>query len=178
MARKPRQDIPGIHHVFARGVDRARIFWDDIDRQNYLLMLGSVVAELKWRCLAYCLMGNHIHLLVEIAEPTLGRGMQRLHGFYALDFNGRHARTGHLFERRYGSKVMESDAQLWWAIGYIAANPVEAGLSAQASRWPWSSHGAMCRGESPRWLDVERLFEIVGRGGGDPQKRYAELIGA
>jgi REP element-mobilizing transposase RayT len=177
MPRQPRQDVPGIHHVFARGVDRARIFRDDVDRENYLLMLGTVVHRMKWKCLAYCLMDNHVHLAVEIGEPNLALGMHRLHGFYALDFNTRHARTGHLFERRYGSVVMSSDEQLWWLLGYVALNPVKAGLCEDPSEWRWSSHGAMCRREAPGWLDVARVFEIVGRAGGDPRRRYSELIG-
>ena len=169
--------MPGIHHVWARGNERRAIFVDDADRRYYLAILAKVIERLAWRCLAYCLMDNHVHLLVEIEKPNLGRGIQRLHGCYGETFNERHGRTGHLFEGRYGSKLMTSDAQLWWAIAYIARNPVEAGLCGEPGEWRWSSHAAMCRGEVPRWLDVERALQIVGRAGGDPRKRYAELVG-
>jgi putative transposase len=178
VARKLRENVPGIHHVWARGVERRNVFVCDDDRRDYLAILGRVVEKFAWRCLAYCLMDNHVHLLVEIETPNLGRGMQRLHGSYGGTFNERHGRTGHLFEGRYGSKPMTSDEQLWWAIAYIANNPVDAGMCTDASTWRWGSHAAIAAGEVPPWLDVERVMEIVARAGGDPRRRYAELIGA
>src|SRR5215210_4137262 len=99
MARKPRTESAGaIHHVYARGVNKEAIVRDDRDRRMYLEMLGLVVGQFAWQCLAYCLMGNHMHLLVETAEPNLGDGMRELHGKYARALNDRHRRNGHLFQ--------------------------------------------------------------------------------
>ncbi len=177
MARAARVDIEGFHHVYARGNDRRRIFRDDIDRIGYLGILGLVTKRMRWSCLSYCLMDNHVHLLIETREANLGRGMQRLHGMYGQAFNERHRRSGHLFQGRYGSTVVSSDEQLWWTIAYIARNPVGAGKCDAAREWAWSSHTAMRRAEEPPWLDSERVLELVGRGGGDPRRRYAELVG-
>src|SRR5690242_13743227 len=104
MGRKPRENVAnGVYHVFARGNSRAPIYLDDDDRRIYLWMLARVVLRQGWRCLAYCLMTNHVHLLLETPEPNLSHGMQQLHGGYALSFNARHGRIGHVFQGRYGA---------------------------------------------------------------------------
>jgi REP-associated tyrosine transposase len=178
MARKPREEFPGaVVHVYARGNRKQRIYVDDVDRTTYLALLGQVVARQRWRCLAYCLMHNHVHLLVETPEPTLAAGMQRLHGLHAQSFNRRHRHVGHLFQGRYGAVVVRTDEQLLILARYIALNPVEAGLCDDAATWPWSSHAAVMNGgAAPPWLDVERLLGYFGAGGGDPRERYAELV--
>jgi REP-associated tyrosine transposase len=141
-------------------------------------MLGHVVREMRWRCLAYCLMDNHVHLLIETPLANLAPGMQRLHGVYAQKHNARHGRSGHLFQGRYGSVRIRSDAQLWTAVAYIVRNPVEAGLCADPDGWPWSSHRATLAGRAPPWLHVARLLAYVEAMGGEPRRRYAELTAA
>jgi len=179
MARRPREDYPGAtHHVYARGNGLQEIFLDDADRRTYLSMLGRVVARMEWRCLAYCLMSNHMHLLLETPSANLGAGMQYLHGFYAQTFNQRHSRSGHLFQGRYGAVRIEDDPQLWATVRYIAHNPVEAGFSASAIEWPWSSHRAVVRRDAPAWLDTVRLLSYFTAHGGDGRRRYVELIQA
>jgi putative transposase len=171
MARKPRTEMEdGIHHVYARGNDRQCIYRDDLDRQTYLRMLGRVVVRKRWKCLAYCLMDNHVHLLIETPEANLGSGMQWLHGLYAQTYNERHGRVGHLFQSRYGAVRVTSDAQLWTVARYIANNPVESGLCRRPGDWPWSSYAAVLGRASPRWLDVERLISNFGTAG----RHYAE----
>jgi putative transposase len=177
MPRKPRSEVAGgIHHVYARGNDRRLVYLDDADRWTYLALVGRVVCRTRWHLLAYCLMDNHVHLLVETPEPNLGKGMQRLHGGYAQTFNERHGRAGHVFQGRFGATPVTSDEQLWWVVAYIARNPVEAGLCARPGDWPWSSHGA--GSAPPRWLDHRRLLEHMGGSGGDPADRYADVVAA
>ena len=89
--------------MYARGNGGQEIFLDDADRWRYLAMLGDVVVRMRWRCLAYCLMRNHVHLLAETPAANLGAGIQRLHGRYAQKFNERHRRSGHVFQGRYGA---------------------------------------------------------------------------
>jgi REP element-mobilizing transposase RayT len=175
MARKPRQDIEGIHHVYARGNNRNPIFADDVDRESYLATLRFVVRRMRWGCLAYCLMDNHVHLLLETREANLGRGMQRLHGLHGRAFNDRHKRSGHVFQGRYGSTLQTTDEQLWHTIAYVVRNPVEAGLCDQPQHWPWSSHAAMLRDALPTWMDPSRLLRCFEGIGGDPRERYAQL---
>lgn len=129
MARKPREILEGgLYHVFARGNGRQRIFVDDADRRRYSRYLGTTIEQQEWRCLAYCLMNNHLHLLLETPLPNLSAGIQRLHSRYAQAFNGRHQQVGHLFQGRFGAVRITSDEQLWTVVAYITANPVKSGL--------------------------------------------------
>lgn len=177
MPRQPREELEGaVHHVFARGNDRRDIYRDDIDRRTYLAILERVTLRQRWRCLAYCLMPNHVHLLLETPRANLGRGMQRLHGDYAHIFNERHGRTGHVFQGRFGSIRMATDEHLWAVVAYIALNPVSAGLSRGPEEWPWSSHGATAGvRHRPGWLDVARLLSYFEGLGGDPRERYVSI---
>lgn len=125
------------------------------------MLMGRVVQRTRWRVMAYCLMGNHLHLLIETRTPNLGAGMQWLHGRYAQEFNQRHRHSGHLFQGRYGSTRIEDDAQLWTVVRYIALNPVDAGLCTDARDWRWGSHAMVAAGSHPAWLDVARLGEYL-----------------
>jgi putative transposase len=177
VARRLREELEGgIFHVFARGNGKQPIYLDDDDRRTYLRMLGAVVDRQHWSCLAYCLMENHVHLLIETPNANLGLGMQRLHGLYAQTFNERHGRSGHLFQGRYGSVRVTSDAQLWMLVRYLAINPVRGRLCAHPADWRWSSHGALEGSGGPRWLDHPRLLRYLAAAGGDPVARYASMV--
>lgn len=95
--------------------------------------------EMGAQVLAYCLMGNHFHLVVKVAASTLSAFMQRLSGSYGAGFNRRHDRVGHLFESRYKDKLCLDDRYLLALIHYIHMNPVRAGLVSAPEEWPWSS---------------------------------------
>jgi putative transposase len=178
--RRPREDFEGaVHHVFARGNDRHDIYVDNVDRRNYLAILGPVTLRQRWRCLSYCLMPNHVHLLVETPHANLGAGMQRLHGEYAHTFNRRHGRCGHVFQGRFGSIRIATDEHLWSAAAYIALNPVTAGLCRAPEDWRWSSHASTTGARRrPGWLDSARLLSYFEGLGGDPLDRYLALTGA
>jgi putative transposase len=180
MGRRPREEIAGgVYHVFARGNDRQPIFVDDLDRTRYLALLRRVRAAVRWHCLTYCLMSNHVHLLLETEEPNLSRGMHLLQGIYARSFNRRHGRSGHLFQSRYGCVRVEDDAQLWMTLAYIVRNPVEAGLCRDPAGWPWSGHHAVvadAEADADDGVDVPRLLTYLGALGGDPRRRYAECV--
>lgn len=160
MPRKQRIELPGlIHHATLRGVDGELIFRSDEDRIGYLAMLAATVAHFRWLVLAYCLMGTHLHLLVETPEPNFGPGMRWLHGHYARCFNREHNRKGHLFQGRYHDEPIIVEAHLLTVVPYIAANPVEAGLCRAPRDWPWGSHRAAITGTAPDWLAHDRLVE-------------------
>ena len=177
MARKPREEFAdAIVHVYARGVRKLAIYVDDVDRECYVALLGQVVERQGWRLLAYCLMRNHVHLLVQTPEPNLGAGMCRLHGMHAQAFNKRHRHVGHVFQGRYAAVVVRTDAQLLAVARYIALNPVEAKLCEEAGQWPWGSHAAVAGGVAPCWLDVAGLLGYFGADGGDPTQRYLDFV--
>jgi putative transposase len=176
VARPPRVELAGgIHHVYARGNRKQRLFFDDRDRWTYLRLLAAAVRNRGWHCLAYCLMGNHVHLVLETPEPNLGRGMQHLHGTFAQLLNKKYDLTGHAFEGRYRSVPILTDEQLWVTLRYIALNPVEAGLSRVPDEYRWSSHGALVRGAAPPFLALEQMLDHF-EGPGDRFDRYRRFI--
>jgi putative transposase len=175
--RRPREEVEGgIYHVYARGNNRQRIFVDDEDRRLYLALLHGVAERYEWRCLAYCLMDNHVHLLIETPKPNLAQGMQRLQSAYAQLFNERHDRVGHLFQGRYGAVRLETDEQLWSTLAYIAANPVEAGMVERADEWPWSSHHQVLAQKSFGLIDLDRLIALLSGSARQPIATYAALV--
>jgi REP-associated tyrosine transposase len=177
MPRSLRVEVAGgIHHVYSRGAVKQTIFIDDDDRRRYIARLAKVVEWTSWRLLAYCLMGNHMHLLVETPRPNLGQGMHLVHGPFALAFNNRHEKAGHVFGARFDSKLVESDLQLWVLTRYIVQNPVEAGICRSPEDWPWGSHAHVASGRSPSWLATGRLCSFFGSMGGDPRDRYFEFV--
>jgi len=162
--------------VYARGNDKRRIFAGDRDRREYLRLLGVAVQRHAWFCLAYCLMDNHVHLLLETPEPDLDVGMRRFHGAYAQEFNDRHGRSGHLFQGRYGAVRLRYPGQVPTAAAYIAANPVGAGLCGEPSGWPWSSHAVARQARAPNWLATARLLSYYDAIGGDPWERHGRAV--
>ncbi len=177
MPRKARAEHePGLYHVFSRGNRKQSIYLDDPDHERYVALLARVISWMRWRCLSYCLMGNHVHLLIETRVPNLGSGMQRLHGTYAQYFNGRHDQVGHLFQGRFGDEPITSDVQLWVTAAYIAQNPVEAGLCRTAVDWPWSSHASVVNDSAPDWLDDDRLLSYFEPQGGNPRHRFGTFV--
>jgi len=177
MARPPRPLIPGgFYHVTARGNERRVIFRDDIDRERFLGILADVVEEAGWSLLAYCLMDNHFHLLVLTPEPNLAAGMQRLNGTYAQWFNLRHDRVGHLFQGRYGAKVIRTESQFRATVRYIVWNPVRGGLCESPSQYRWSSHCATLGAtEAPQFLAVKRLLALFGPNRERARQAYRRL---
>jgi REP element-mobilizing transposase RayT len=127
-------------HVYTHCVWAAQAhFRDDIDRLEFLRGLGRVTARFEWRCMGFCLMRTHYHLVLEVNDGVLPVAMQSLNHAYALHFNRRHGLRGHVQHRRYGSRRVDDADDLLGTYAYAMNNPVEAGLCARASLWPWSS---------------------------------------
>lgn len=102
--------------------------------------LASTVQKCEWRCIAFCLMTTHYHLLLEVETNTLQPGMHRLNGQYAQEFNRSHGRSGHLRGDRYSAIRVDTESHLLAAFRYIVRNPVNAGLCDAPVDWPWSSY--------------------------------------
>jgi putative transposase len=139
MGRPHRLQIPGgTYHLTQRGNNGGPIFYDDHDHRRLLRLFWRIAAESGWRCYAYCLMPNHYHFVLRTAAANLAAGMHRLNGAYAHRFNSRHGRFGHVFQGRYGARVIETEMYLGAAVAYVVENPVRAGLCERVEDWPWS----------------------------------------
>ena len=141
------------------GVNDELIFRDDEDRIGYVVILVATVSRYRWRCLSYCLMGTHVHLLIETPEPNFGEGMRWLHGHYGRLFNRQHKRKGHLFQDRYHDEPVVTEGHLLNVVPYIAANPVEAGVCRDPRDWPWGSHQAVAARKPAAWTAHEHLVD-------------------
>lgn len=166
MPRPPRVQVPGaVYRLTSRGNRREPVYLDDRDRRLFVWLLRQVVSRYGWICMAYCLMDNHFHLLVETPEPNLSLGMQRLKGAYGRCFNDRYGLVGHVFEGRFKSELVQRESHLLEAGRYIALNPVRAGLVRSAEDWPWSSYPATIgRCRPATFLSIDRLLEVHGEG--------------
>jgi putative transposase len=147
MARLPRFDWPGaVHHVMARGIEKRAIFHDDRDRVDMLDRLRKVVPECGAALYGWAFMLNHIHLIVRSGPISVSRLMHRVETGYAIRFNRRHDRVGHLFQDRFKSPLVVGDVNLMNLIRYVHLNPIQAGIVpdvASLARWRWSGHGAL-----------------------------------
>jgi putative transposase len=145
MARLPRIVAPGLpHHVTQRGNRRCDVFLSPCDHEGYLRLLAHYAMRHGLRIWAYCLMTNHVHLIVvpDRAE-SMGRALRDAHQAYAAYMNERLGVTGHLWQGRYFSCILD-EAHLWAAIRYVENNPVHAGMTGTAEAYPWSSAAAHC----------------------------------
>jgi putative transposase len=176
MAYKPRIEVPGAYyHVGTRGNNRRSIFEDDRDREVFLLILRRVARRHGWLLFAYCLMGNHYHLVLQIGEAGISEGMCELNTAHAVTYNVRHGRINHLFGRRYWSELILTNTHLFQACRYVVQNPVRAGLCNQCEDWKWSSYRATIGVSTPPpFLAVDDLLEFVAPGPSDRVARFRE----
>jgi putative transposase len=130
-----------VYHVTQRSTDREVFFIDDIDFGAFCELLEFAATRARWKLHAFCLMTNHVHLLIQTPEPTLPRGMQFLIGEYVEGFNDRHGRRGALVQGRYKSLQVETEDHYLECLRYIAWNPVLAGLCQRPEHWRWGSWG-------------------------------------
>jgi len=163
MARPHRLLAAGLlYHVTARGNAKAPTFVTDADYEVFLSGLAVARHLDGLLCHAYCLMENHYHLLVETPRANLDDAMQRLNGTYATRFNRHHERKGHVFQGRYGAKLITDDDYALTVVRYIAANPVRAGMCAAPDEWPWSSYAASAGLVAPQPFLTSRVIGWFG----------------
>jgi putative transposase len=162
MPRATRLVLPGLpHHVLQRGNRRQRLFFSNEDRRTYLRMLAGACAEHGTSCQAWCLMDNHVHLiLVPSHRDGLRAPLARVHTAYAQRINRAQGLDGHLFQGRFASYPMDP-SHLMVAARYIENNPVAAGLVAHAEDWPWSSARAHVEGRADGLTDITALGRHV-----------------
>ena len=160
LSRTPRkQSESNVYHVFARGVGRMQIFEDREDNLYFLGLLERMAALENCAIFAYCLMGNHFHLVVRMPMEGLSESMRRLEVSYAQYFNEKYGRAGTLFQGRFGSEPVDSDEQLLAAVRYVHLNPDKAGL-APFDAYEWSSYGEYAGTEM--MADTALVLGIIG----------------
>jgi putative transposase len=180
MARPRRDQSEGVRHIWCRGNRKHAIFVDDADRDRYLALLAKATEKCGWKVIAYCLMTNHIHLVVRVPDGTLAKGVQILHGEYAQGYNRRHDADGHTWRGRYSSKRVDDDSYLLRVLCYVVNNPARAGMVANAADWQWSSHRALLgKVLAPAFLDARWTLQQFSRRNIDiARRRYADLVDA
>ncbi len=166
----------GLYHVMVRGNERKDIFRDDADRLRYLDRLAHYREKFGFRLLAYCLMDNHAHLVIEAGLNPLSRVMAGLQSSYTQYFNRRHSRVGHLFQGRYKAFLVERDVYALALLRYVHANPVEAGMVESPARYRWSSDQWYRSGRGPEWIDLDRVLPMLGSRRSVAVRRYRRLM--
>jgi REP element-mobilizing transposase RayT len=164
VSRPLRIHVPGmLYHVVARGNDKQCIYTDDADCRSFLQLLADTLPRFDARCVFYCLLWNHYHLLMKAGCYPISRLMQQLNSTYCQRFNRRHRRVGHVLQGRFGSRIVEDGAYARAVLRYIALNPVMARLAVDPRDWRWSSYrSAVDVSESPGFLCLEEVWAAFG----------------
>ncbi len=177
MGRPPRNDYPGtIHHVMARGNRGQNIFLNPEDWSEFLNYLYKLKEVYDFDIFSFCLMLNHIHLLIRLGEARLSNIMRRLLGRYARYINHRNRIHGHLFEDRYKSVHCNTQPYLKEVVRYIHLNPVRAGIVDDPYKWPYSSHSVYLGKAQNKHLDLRIPLGQFGNGIQQSRRAYMEFI--
>jgi len=177
MARKPRIHFPSaVYHVILRGNAGDPIFFSDQDRYRLYLIFQYAVERFDIRIHAFCLMRNHIHLVVQTGDIPLSRIMQNISLRFTKWINYSQSRTGHLFQGRYKALLIDADAYLLELVRYIHLNPVRAGIVAAADEYPWSGHDAYLGTEQLPWLTTNHVLSMFSMDAEQARKAYNSFV--
>ncbi len=178
MARPLRIEYPGaVYHVTSRGNAHGKIFSDNQDRLSFLDVLAGVVKRYRWLCHAYCLMGNHYHLLVETQEANLSMGMRQLNGVYTQRYNRRHKKCGHVFQGRFKAIALDKDSYLLELCRYVVLNPVRAKMVKNVEEWQWSSYRAsVAMIKPPDYLTTDWILGLFSSKRGIARRKYQSFV--
>jgi REP element-mobilizing transposase RayT len=177
MGRRRREHKPGaVYHACSRGNNGKTIFRDDDDRSLFLAILADVCLKTKTRVLAYCLMSNHFHVLLEIALASLETVMRRVLCRYSRATNRKYKRFGHLFQARYKAKLCRGDRYYQRLLPYLHRNPVKAKMVAAPGDWPWSSAHQFEGRIRSTLVDVERALSYLAAEGEDARQIYSDAM--
>jgi len=130
----------GIYHIMLRGINRQVLFEDEEDKEKLLDTIKQYKQKKEYKILGYCLMDNHVHILIKEGNEPIANTMKRIGVSYVYWYNRKNKRSGHLFQDRYKSEVVESDEYILSVLRYIHQNPITAGLEQEISRYKWSSY--------------------------------------
>ena len=180
MPRHARIDLPGLlQHVIVRGIERRKIFFDDIDREDLVARLSNLLGETQTVCYAWALLDNHFHLLLMPTQISLAVIMRRLLTGYAVSFNLRHKRAGHLFQNRYKSLVCDENSYLLELIRYIHLNPIRAGIisdTASLEGYPWAGHQQMLGSGRFKLVADGDVLSLFSHNKSTARKAYRQFV--
>lgn len=180
MPRGARLDAPGtLHHVIVRGIERGSIVRDDNDREDFVCRMGRLAKSTGTTIYAWSLMTNHAHVLLKSGEAGLSVFMRKLLTGYAIRFNRKYQRAGHLFQNRYKSIVCEESAYFLRLVSYIHLNPVRAGLVvslAALAEYPWSGHAAIMGRLQNDWQNCQYVMEYFGSAEQLARQAYVQFV--
>lgn len=180
MPRKARIDAPGaLHHIMARGIEGRPIFQIDHDREDFLKRLASIIEETETKCLAWALLPNHFHLLLISGAVTISKVMLRLLTGYAVSYNLRHNRQGHLFQNRYKSILCQEDPYLLELVRYIHLNPIRAKQVSNMNtleKYPFCGHSVIMGQLKNDWQDVKGVLRLFGKNITQARRKYRDFV--
>jgi len=180
MPRQARLDAPGtLHHVMVRGIEKRRIVDDQEDRQNFVKRLGDLAGETGTKVYAWSLMSNHAHLLLRSGPSGLPKLMRRFLTGYAITYNLRHHRHGHLFQNRYQSIVCDEEVYFRELVRYIHLNPLRSHLVTSLSeldRYPWCGHGVLIGRIKYPWQDRDYVLSWFGSRERGARRAYRKYV--
>ncbi|WAC08357.1 MAG: transposase [Thermodesulfobacteriota bacterium] len=180
MPRQARLDAPGtLHHIMIRGIEGITIFRDDDDRKDFLSRVGNLAEKTKTRILAWSLMDNHVHFLLFSGPEGISSFMRKLLTGYAIRFNRKHQRNGHLFQNRYKSIVCEEDPYLLELVRYIHLNPIRALVvksMQELDYYPWNGHSIVMSKQTNDWQEREYVLSLFGKEKRKAIRAYRKFI--
>ena len=180
MPRQSRIDAPGaLHHVIGRGIAQRAIFEDDQDRSDFIDRLSTILKESETRCYAWALIPNHFHLLLRTGNVPLATVMRRLLTGYAITYNLRHRRWGHLFQNRYKSILCQEEPYFLELVRYIHLNPLRADIvndMEQLDTYGFCGHSIIMGKKRNDWQDSEAVLSRFGTGKGWARRKYHEFV--
>ena len=180
MPRLARLDAPGVlHHIMISGIERRKIFKDNLNKDNFLDRLGTLLPKTRITCYAWALLSNHAHFLFRTGDIPLSTLMRRLLTGYAVSFNRRHKRHGQLFQNRYKSIICQEDAYLKELVRYIHLNPLRARIVpdiAELNSYPYCGHSVLMGKKKRPWQDIGYVLSFFGKSLREARKRYLQYV--
>jgi putative transposase len=180
MPRQPRINIPyELYHVMARGIERKKIYKTATDRKLFIRRLGELVKACNIVCYAWVMLDNHFHMLVMPTTTSLSSFMHRLLCGYAVNFNIRHKRSGHLFQNRYKSILCQQESYLLELIRYIHLNPLRAGIVKDLealNNYRWSGHAVLMQKIKRKWQETTKVYQLFSIRKKSAIKKYLQFV--
>ncbi len=177
MARQARLHVEGgVYHVILRGNGGQDLFFSIADRRFFYELIAEGCRRFGTRVHGFCLLRNHVHLIVEVGATPLSRPMQNLCFRYGRWINQRHGRSGHVFQGRFRALLIEADRYLLELVRYVHLAPVRADLVEAAENYPWSGHRAYLGLETLPWLTTDRVLGGFDRGEASARAHYRAYV--